>query len=412
MPTLRMAAPLWLDRDRASIRRRHPSLTRDVEVDVAIVGGGIIGATVAAAFAAAGVRVGLLEAALIGHGSTAASTALLMQEPDEPLVSLERRYGRAAAARIWELSRQATRDFVTMIRQRGIACDLVERDSIYYTTGTDADPLRVEQRRRRAAGFGGRWLGADALRRRTGLAGAGAILTIGNAQLDPYRACVGLLRSAEHGGARIFETSEVRRIDTSRLGVTLVTRAASMRARRVVIATGYATRAFKPLAGRFQMKHTYVLATSPIGSRVRRELGLTDVMVWDTDRPYHYARWAPDRRLLLGGADRPVVPARRRAAAFIEGTRTLREYFDGLYPPLAGVAIDYAWEGLFATTPDGLPYIGPHRRYPRHLFALGYGGNGMTFGSLAARLLLDDVNGIRSEDQRLFAFDRLRRPHG
>ena len=48
-----------------------------------------------------------------------------------------------------------------------------------------------------------------------------------------------------------------------------------------------------------------------------------------------------------------------------------------------------AWEGLFATTPDGLPYIGPHRRYPRHLFALGYGGNGMTFGFLAARLLLD-----------------------
>jgi hypothetical protein len=36
----------------------------------------------------------------------------------------------------------------------------------------------------------------------------------------------------------------------------------------------------------------------------------------------------------------------------------------------------------------GLPFIGPHRRYPRHLFALGYGGNGMTFGFLAARLLL------------------------
>ena len=32
-------------------------------------------------------------------------------------------------------------------------------------------------------------------------------------------------------------------------------------------------------------------------------------------------------------------------------------------------------------TADSLPYIGPHRRYPRHWFALGYGGNGMTFGS-------------------------------
>jgi len=59
-------------------------------------------------------------------------------------------------------------------------------------------------------------------------------------------------------------------------------------------------------------------------------------------------------------------------------------------------------------TPDCLPYIGPHRRYPRHLFALGYGGNGMTFGSLAARLLLEQWRGIRSPDQRLFRFGQLR----
>ena len=70
--------------------------------------------------------------------------------------------------------------------------------------------------------------------------------------------------------------------------------------------------------------------------------------------------------------------------------------------------IEYAWEGLFATTPDGLPYIGPHRRYPRHLFALGYGGNGMTFGFLAARLLLDAIQNVPNPDLQVFAFNRLR----
>ncbi len=68
--------------------------------------------------------------------------------------------------------------------------------------------------------------------------------------------------------------------------------------------------------------------------------------------------------------------------------------------------LEYAWEGLFATTPDGLPYIGPHRRYARHLFALGYGGNGMTFGFLAARLLLEWYRGNRTKDHELFAFSR------
>ena len=80
--------------------------------------------------------------------------------------------------------------------------------------------------------------------------------------------------------------------------------------------------------------------------------------------------------------------------------------FVRLYPGLEDIALDWQWEGLFATTRDGLPYIGPHRRYPRQLFALGYGGNGMTFGFLAARLLLEWYLGNRSPDHELFAFAR------
>jgi len=131
-------------------------------------------------------------------------------------------------------------------------------------------------------------------------------------------------------------------------------------------------------------------------------------MLWETGRPYHYARWTPDHRLLLGGGDRTRVKGRTRARAFREGTARVTEYFVGLYPALAQIAFEYAWEGLFAMTPDGLPYIGPHRRYPGHLFALGYGGNGMTFGFLASRLLLDRYRGKVSADHDLFAFNRLR----
>jgi glycine/D-amino acid oxidase-like deaminating enzyme len=70
------------------------------------------------------------------------------------------------------------------------------------------------------------------------------------------------------------------------------------------------------------------------------------------------------------------------------------------------VDIPDAWEGLFAITPDSLPYIGSHRRYPGHWFALGYGGNGMTFGFLAARLLVEQWHGIHSPDHGLFGFQR------
>jgi glycine/D-amino acid oxidase-like deaminating enzyme len=179
-------------------------------------------------------------------------------------------------------------------------------------------------------------------------------------------------------------------------------------AERAVIATGYATSQFRPLTGRFRMYRTYVLATEALSIAQRRDLGLTDVLVWDTERPYHYARWATGHRLLLGGSDRPVRPRQRRAAIFAEATRELRAHFAKRLPALAEVEMPVAWEGLFAMTPDSLPYIGPHRRYPRQWFALGYGGNGMTFGALAARLLLERWQGAASDDHALFEFGRMR----
>ena len=77
-----------------------------------------------------------------------------------------------------------------------------------------------------------------------------------------------------------------------------------------------------------------------------------------------------------------------------------------LLPGARDIDCGYAWEGLFATTPDGLPYIGTHRHYPRHLFALGYGGNGMTFGFLAAQIIARHVRGRALPADALFRFNR------
>jgi glycine/D-amino acid oxidase-like deaminating enzyme len=407
MPRLRVNVPLWLESSSRPRRGRFPSLSRDHEVDIAVVGGGITGAAVAWRFADAGMTVAVLEGDAVGRGSTAASTALLMQEPDEDFVRLARRYGGRRAKRIWQLSREATRDFVHALKRLHIACDLQRRDSVYYApTASDARQLHTEYRRRAAAGVGGRWLDGRAARRALGFQAAAAIRTTGNAQMDPYKACVGLMHAAARAGALVFERSPIDAISHSRTGVVLETARGRVRADRVVIATGYATPYFKPLQARFRMLNTYVVATRPMTPAERRRIGLGAVMQWDTGRPYHYARWTPDDRLLLGGGDRPLVAERQRVQALREGAASVHQHFLGLYPALADMPLQYQWEGLFATTPDGLPYIGPHRRYPRHLFALGYGGNGMTFGFLAARLLLDWYRGDRSEDHRLFAFTR------
>jgi glycine/D-amino acid oxidase-like deaminating enzyme len=410
-PVLRRGRTIWLGEKKPAAR--FPVLRGHHEAEIAIVGGGMTGAMIAEAFTHHGVSVAVVEAARIGHGSTAASTALLLQEPDYDLDALADRYGRRKARRIWALSRDAARDFIDTIARLKIDCDLDERDSLYYTLDEErAGTLQRELTRRHQAGLGGAWIGPAALLRASGIRGAGAIRTSGNAQLNPLRACAGLIDAAARRGASIFERSTINRIRSIGDGVRLYSSQGTIDARQVVIATGYATRYFRPLAGRFRMRHTYVLASNRFGLRARRQLGMGKVMLWDTERPYHYVRWTPDHRLLLGGADHPVKPGARHGLQFADAVATLRDYFTNLFPSLSGVGMDFCWEGLFAMTPDGLPYIGPHRRYPKHAFALGYGGNGMTFAALAARMLVEQWQGVTSPDHELFAFNRHRKHPG
>ena len=402
---LRFGTSYWLARNRDRLVRPYPRLRGSLDVDVAIVGGGFTGCLIAYVFATAGVRVALLERDRLGYGSASASTALLMQDPDRYLSELTRRLGRTSARTVWRLSRAAVRDLVHLLKP--MRCGLRNVSSLHVATNaSDARDLRRDIRARRTAGVGGRLLDRDTLRRKTGLGGTAALLMLGDAIVDPYRATVALAGAAVRAGARVFERSDATTVKGDRDGALVTTAHGKVRCQYAVIATGFATPAFKPLQARFTMSTTYVIATEPIAARHRGPLG-TGVMFWDAARPYHYCRWTDDGRILFGGEDRPVPRTRRaRHAALTKSASSLQRKLPAVYPDLKIPDVAYAWDGLFATTPDGLPYIGPHPHYRRQLFALGYGGNGMTFASLAARVLLRYVRGRARESDRLFGFDR------
>ncbi len=406
MPRLRQGTSLWLD-EYDGPRFSAPALTGRREADVVIIGGGITGCVAAQRLAARGLRVVVLEARKIGRGSTAASTALLMQEPDVDFGDLSERYGRKAAAGVWRTSRRAVQSMIRAIVGLKTPAALHRVPSIYFTRDPDeARTLAREARARVRAGIPCRWLDPDQLTDLTGIRGAGAILTRGNAQVNPYVACLGFAASAQRSGARIHERSAVRRVKARGSDVAAETEHGVVRARRAIVATGYATPEFKPLAGRFRMSNTYVIATPPLAAEQRRRIGLGDVMLWDTERPYHYGRWTAGHRLLFGGRDHPHK-RKTSAATLRRRTAELTADLVDLYPTARDLAPEYAWEGLFATTPDGLPYIGKHGRYPRHLFALGYGGNGMTFGFLAGEILDRMIRGVTRPEDELFGFGRL-----
>jgi glycine/D-amino acid oxidase-like deaminating enzyme len=130
---LRVGRPLWLP-DAARAEQRYPVLTGRHDTAVAVVGGGMTGALVAHAFASAGIATTVLEAAVVGRGSTAASSALLLKEPDRELTELTHRYGCRSSRRIWELSHQSVDQLVALLKRLRIRCDLKIRDAVYYAT--------------------------------------------------------------------------------------------------------------------------------------------------------------------------------------------------------------------------------------------------------------------------------------
>ena len=68
--------------------------------------------------------------------------------------------------------------------------------------------------------------------------------------------------------------------------------------------------------------------------------------------------------------------------------------------------IDFKWAGAFGTTKDGLPYIGSVPERPNTYFALGFGGNGITFSVMTAEIITNMINKKNDPDASLFSFDR------
>jgi glycine/D-amino acid oxidase-like deaminating enzyme len=148
---------------------------------------------------------------------------------------------------------------------------------------------------------------------------------------------------------------------------------------------------------------TFALASEPIqnfsGWPARR------CLIWETAQPYVYLRTTGDNRAIIGGMDLAYHSPMTRDRAVPAKAAALHRRFRQILPEI-DFEPAYAWAGTFAKTADGLPFIGAHPRIPRTWFALGYGGNGITFSLIAAELIRDQLLGRPNRDDRCFGFGR------
>ncbi len=381
----------------------YSALAESARTEVAIIGGGISGALLAWHLAGRGIDVMLLDRRHIGMASTSASTALLQYDIDRTLSELIELIGERAAVRAYQMSLAALDDLERNAKQLSLDAEIKKVPSVRFAAlKKDVGDLEKEYTVRKKYGFDVEfWDNTDVAKRFLHQAPA-ALYTQPSLTADPYRLTHGFMADAVKRGARVYDKTEVKRVEHLSRSVKLHTPAGIVTAKKAVIACGYESVNFIPFK-LVSLSSSFAIVGEPIAAQ--GDIWYEDCTFWNTADPYIYGRTTSDRRVVFGGGDEPFFNPRRRDALLQKKTAMLERKFTQMFPDVP-FRTDYSWAGTFIETPDGLPFIGTIKQLPHTYFALGYGGNGITFSELAARLLADLLTGKTNKDADIFSFDR------
>jgi glycine/D-amino acid oxidase-like deaminating enzyme len=394
--------PFWALKN--GIPAAYPAIDSDQRCEVAILGAGITGALVAEALTADGHDVVMLDTRDICFGSTSASTALLQYEVDTHLVDLIDQHG----SRIAEMAYRSCHESIDLIERKveelRIECAFSRRPSVYLASRkSDWPVLKKEAAARRGIGIEVEEWNADMVHERFGFERPGALKSSQAAEVDPYRFAHGLLATAHRRGARIYDRSEVKRIETNEHSLTLETRRGfTVTARKLVVATGYESTELFDIKRFVDLRSSFALASEPLKEA---EYWWERCLLWESARPYFYMRSDCQGRVILGGEDVPFRNGKTRDKLIHPKAAKLENLFHELFPSIS-MEPAWAWAGTFGETADGLAYIGSHEKHPHCLFALGFGGNGITYSMTAAEIIRAALKGKKHEYADAFRFDR------
>ncbi len=380
---------------------RPARLHGDLEVDVAIVGGGFSGLWTAYHLLDAdpALRVAVLEAETIGFGASGRNGGWLMAAAPADLRVWERRFGLDAVRRAQGVLIDAVSEIagidalvrlesgvrlggaITVARSSAEVARLAERRSAMVRWGWPAERLA--------------WLTAGEIEGRIGAHGTqGGLLVDPCGTLHPVALVHGLAAAVAQRGGQMFEGTRATEIAPGRV---VCGGASVVRAERIVVATEAFTIEQPGQARRYLPLASTMIATAPLPADVSAPLAWrAGEAVGDARHLFFYAQHTADGRIAIGGRG---APYRLGSGLSIDGvadaatTARLEETLREVWPQTEGVAIEHRWSGSLAVPRDwcascgldqatGIGWIG------------GYAGHGVAATFVLARSLAAQVRGV------------------
>jgi glycine/D-amino acid oxidase-like deaminating enzyme/nitrite reductase/ring-hydroxylating ferredoxin subunit len=382
---------VWVDTGPEHDER--PQLDGDVDAEVCVIGGGIVGITTAALLQDAGVRTVLLEANRLACGVSGFTTAKVSSQHGLVYARLRSRFGRDGAATYGDANQAALEWMATRVEHDGIECDWRRRPSYAYLT---EDRATAEQEADAAIEAG---LPAS-LVEETGLPYevAAAVRFDDQAEFHVRKYLLALVEAlaGPEGGCRIFEHSRAVEVDTDE-DCVVKTPGGRVTANQVVVATHYPFLDRSLAFARVHPQRSYAILCRIAGVP-------PEGMFISADSPTRSIRGVPlegEELLLVGGEGHRTGTGGDTEERYGRLEAFARKHWDVR-------SIDYRWSAQDNTTVDQVPYVGPITpRADRVFMATGFAKWGMTGGTAAGLLLCDLLLGYDNPWAGLFDPNRL-----
>lgn len=372
-----------------------------------VIGGGLTGCTTAYALAKAGLDVMLLEADTLVSGATSRSMGLVVPAADQGFSLVSRSAGPRAAKVAFAAARQGARELTRLLTRLRVKCDLAGTDVLVNAPFTnDAALLKKEVEARKKAKLDGTWIAGPASSKLLATETQAAMRLRDAGTLDPVAAALGLAQAAAKQGVRVFEHTRVKKTTFTRKTVTVVVPGATITATGVVVATGEPGRLFHQLERHVRTTRGYVVATEPLPPAMRKAVGPRSAIYTEFTESPRWIRWMADGRAVCGGLTGPGVDGALRRKAVMQRSNQLMYELSLRYPDISGLPPASGWDIPVITTADGLPWIGLHRNYPFHFFAMAFGWHGEAWAQVAADAAVRHFTGKATKDDALLGFAR------
>ena len=255
---------------------------------------------------------------------------------------------------------------------------------------------------RKNAGFDVELLNKDQLEKEYGLKAEYAILSAQAGTTNAYALTHALLQYSMKKSLQVYDRTFIKRIQYKKNAMLQTADRRIIKAANIINATGYEVVNFIS-KGIVDFYCTYALISeqNPEEKKYWKE----DTIMWNTDDPYLYMRLTHDNRILVGGRDERFSNAFTRQGLLNRKSKQLEKDLAKAFPHIR-LKKEFCWSGTFGKTKDSLPYIGTYKKTPNTYYALGFGGNGITFSVIAAEIIRDMICGQSNADAKLFSFDR------